>query len=142
MDIKNKLHQVDLIPKNSIVIGSGILNALNIRISKDIDVVVTEEKYKQLSAHPRFKKEHKHNRETLTDGLFEIMTNWTVMKKNWSYHNLLPYSIIINGIQYITIEFLFNAKQSWLADGSIRQKDIDDIKLMKGYLSKNKLSPT
>lgn len=136
MDIKSKLLKINLTPKNSVVIGSGILNALNIRASKDIDVVVTKEKYKQLSANLRFKKEHKNNRETLTDGLFEIILSWSVMGKKWSYRNLLPHSIVINGIRYITIEFLLNAKQSWLVDGSIRQKDIDDIKLMEEYLSK------
>ena len=44
MEIKNKLIELGLNSENAVVIGSGILNALNLRESKDIDVVVTEEK--------------------------------------------------------------------------------------------------
>ena len=39
MDIKEKLEKMRLTPGNSIVISSGILNALGLRESKDIDDV-------------------------------------------------------------------------------------------------------
>ena len=81
LEIKNKLIELDLNSDNAVVIGSGILNALNLRESKDIDVVVTEEKYKELSGNSRFRKEQNHGREILDDGLFEIGTSWTVVGK-------------------------------------------------------------
>lgn len=134
MNIKDKLIEIDLNSDNSIVIGSGILNALNLRESKDIDVVVTEEKYKELSSDSRFKKEENHGKEVLADGLFEIGTSWTVVGKTWRFKDLLDYSIVIEGVRYNSLQFLLEAKKGWLAAGDIRQKDIDDVKLIEDYM--------
>ena len=134
MDIKGKLDELGLNPHNAVVIGSGILNALNLRESKDIDVVVTEETYKELSDNGRFEKEQNHGREILTDDLFEIGTSWTVVGKAWKFEDLLSHSTIISGVRYHTVEFLLDAKRRWIADGEGRQKDIDDVKLMEQYL--------
>jgi hypothetical protein len=135
MDIRNKLNELGLNSDNSVVIGSGILNALNLRESKDIDVVVTEEKYKELSNNNRFEKKQNHGREILDDSFFEIGTSWAVVGRTWKLEDLLSHSVVIDGIRYNTIEFLFEAKRRWIADGEGRQKDIDDVKLMEQYLS-------
>ncbi len=135
MEIKNKLNEIGLNSNNAVVIGSGILSALNLRQNKDIDVVVTEEKYKELSNNNRFYKKQNHGREILTDDLFEIGINWTVVGKNWKFEDLLNNSKIINGVRYNSVEFLLNAKRCWILDGEGRQKDIDDVKLMEQYLS-------
>lgn len=135
MEIKNKLNELGLNSDNAVVIGSGILNALNLRKSKDIDVVVTEEKYKELYDNSRFKKKQNHGREILADNLFEIGTSWTVVGKTWKFDDLLNHSTTIGGVRYNTVEFLLDAKRRWLADGDVRQKDIDDVKLIKQHLS-------
>ncbi len=98
MEIKSKLDELDLHSNNAIVIGSGILNALHLRESKDIDIIVTAEKYKELCANGRFKKEQNHGREVLTDGLFEIGTSWTVVGKTWRFPDLVKVSTVIDGI--------------------------------------------
>lgn len=134
-EIKNKLDKIGLNSDNAVVIGSGILSALNLRESKDIDVVVTEEKYKELSGNNRFHKKQNHGREILADDLFEIGTSWNVVGKNWKFEDLLNNSTIIDGVRYNTVEFLLDAKRRWIADGEGRQKDIDDVKLMEQYLS-------
>jgi len=138
MEIKNKLIELGLNSDNAVVIGSGILNVLNLRESKDIDVVVTEEKYKELFDNSRFKKEQNHGREILNDDLFEIGTSWTVVGKTWKFDDLLDHSTMINGVRYNTVEFLLDAKRRWIADGEGRQNDIDDVKLMEQYLSGSK----
>lgn len=135
LEVKTKLDELGLNSDNSIVIGSGILRALNLRESKDIDVVVTGEKYRELSDSGRFKKEQNHGREVLTDNLFEIVTSLTVIGKTWKFDDLLSHSIIIGGVRYNTVQFLLDAKRRWIADGEGRQKDIDDVKLMENYLS-------
>ena len=137
MNIKDKLDEIGLNPDNAIVIGSGILNALNLRESKDIDVVVTEEKHKELCSNSRFHQEESHGRDVLKDNLLEIGTSWTVVGRTWKFKDLLSHSIVIDDVRYNTIEFLLDAKRKWLTDGDVRQKDIDDVKLMEGYL-KNK----
>jgi hypothetical protein len=138
MEIKSKLDEMGLISDNAIVIGSGVLNALKIRESNDIDVVVSPEKYQSLALDKRFKKEMKRGREILVSDLLEIMTNWTVLGKTWTFDNLQEHSIVIDGVRYNTVQFLFNVKRSWLGDTDVRQKDIDDIKLMEDYLKTTK----
>jgi hypothetical protein len=135
LNIKSRLSDIGLSADNCVVIGSGILSALHLRESKDIDVVVTEEKYKELADNNRFKKAQNHGREVLTDDLFEIGTSWTVVGKNWKFNDLLNHSTIVDGVRYNIIEFLLDAKRRWIADGEGRQKDIDDVKLMEQYLS-------
>ena len=138
MEIKSKLNELGLTPDNTIVIGSGILNALKIRESNDIDVVVSPEKYQSLALDGRFKKEMKRGREILTSDLLEIMTSWTVLGKTWTFDNLQDQSVVIGGVRYNTVQFLLDAKRSWLADADVRQKDIDDVKLMENYLKNAK----
>jgi len=133
MEIKNKFGELGLNSNNVVVIGSGILSALNLRESKDIDVVTTEKKYKELSDDNRFHKEQNHKREILADDLFEIGTSWTVVGKNWKFEDLLNNSTIIDSVRYNSVEFLLNAKRRWIADGEGRQKDIDDVKLIEQF---------
>jgi hypothetical protein len=135
MELRKKIKEIGLTPDNAVIIGSGILSALNLRESKDIDVVAIEEKYKELSGDRRFKKEENHGREILADDLFEIGTSWTVMGKTWKFEELLQHSTVIDGIRYNSIDFLLNAKKSWIANGEGRQKDLDDVKLMEQHLA-------
>lgn len=136
MNIKQELRNIGLRAENAVVIGSGILNALNIRESKDIDVVVDRETYNQLSENSKFKKVEKHNKEILEDELFEIGTSWAVLGRDWDFDDLSKNSIIIDEVRYNTIEFLLEVKKSWVSDGEARPKDIQDIELIEKYLSK------
>ncbi len=135
MEIKTKLGEVGLNLDNAIVIGSGILNALSIRESGDVDVVVREEKYQELARGGRFKKEQNHGHEVLFDGVLEIGTGWDVIGKMWKFDDLLARSIVMDGVRYNTIEFLLDVKRRWVADGEGRPKDIKDVELMERYLS-------
>lgn len=136
MNIKNELKKFGLYPDNSVVIGSGILSALGIRESKDIDVVVDENTYLRLSFDSRFRKAENHGREVLVDDLFEIGTSLDVLGKNWKLNDFLNKSVVINDVRYITIQFFLDIKKNWLADKNVRQKDIDDVKLIEDYLRK------
>ncbi len=135
-NFKEELAKVELNSGNTIVIGSGILDALKLRESGDIDLVVTEERYKELSNNPRFKKERKRGKEYIIDGLLEINTSWTVIGKTWKFDDLLNQSVVIGGVRYNTVQFLLGVKRCWVTDGEARQKDIDDVKLMENYLKK------
>ena len=134
MNIKLKTEGIGLTSNNAVIIGSGILNALGLRPSKDIDVIVTEEKYKELSVDPNLKKGEIRGKEVLKDDLFEIGISWSVLSKTWSFNDLIGQSVIIDGIRYITIQFLLSVKKSWLTNGESRDKDIEDIKLIENYL--------
>lgn len=138
MDTKSKLTDIGLTQDNSVVIGSGIFSALNLRASNDIDVVVPEADYSRLADKKQFSKSQNHGREILADELFEIGTGWGVLGKNQTFNDLQKQSVVIDGVRYITIEFLLAVKKSWLQDDDVRQKDIDDVELIEKYLSEQK----
>lgn len=139
LDPKEELEKIGLNPDNSVVIGSGILSALGIRESKDIDLVVDQENYNRLKSDGHFKKETNHvGTEILTDDVFEIGVGWNVLGKNWMFNDFLDKSEIINGVRYHTLEFLLEVKRSWLKDSDVRQKDFDDVKLIEDYLKNKK----
>lgn len=134
--MKRILQKIGLSPDNSVVIGSGILQALNIRKSKDIDLVITKDLYDSLKKSGKFIVSANHGREILVDDRFEIGTNWFVLGKHYGFGDFEKESIIIEGVRYITLDFLYRVKKSWLAQKDVRQKDIDDIKLIEEYIPK------
>lgn len=48
MNFKQKIAELNLPTNSYVVVGSGILGALGIRESNDIDLVVTEEEYRNI----------------------------------------------------------------------------------------------
>jgi hypothetical protein len=71
----------------------------------------------------------------LVDEIFEIGTNWGVLGKNQAFDDLYRQSVVIDDVRYVTLEFLLAVKESWLDDDDVRQKDIDDVKLIKTFLN-------
>lgn len=134
--MKKTLQELGLNQDNSIVIASGILEALGIRKSKDIDIVANQEVYDSLKKSGQFNATKNHGREILADDKFEIGTSWTVLGKSHKLEDFIDKSIIIDGVRYITINFLYKAKKSWLLQKNVRQKDIEDVKLIEKYISK------
>lgn len=128
------LSDLGLSSSNSIIIGSGILGALGIRKSNDVDVVTTEAIYDVLKSDRQFQVSDNHG-EVLVKEPLEVRTSWHVLDKDYRYEDFLPYSVIIQGIRYITPEFLLKAKKSWVNDNP-RPKDIEDIDLLEKYLGR------
>ena len=137
MNIENALDEFGLGVENAVVIGSGILQALNIRESRDIDVVTSKETYQRLCADNRLRKEKSHGLVLLANNLLEVRTSWLVLGKDWDFKELSAHSTVIDGVCYNSLQFLLKVKESWLVEESARPKDINDIKLIKAYL-KNK----
>ncbi len=136
--MKNKLQKIGLNPNNSIVIGSGILQAMNIRKSHDIDLVVSTEMFDILRKSEKFEYSTKHETETLKDNIFDIHKYWKVLGKTYSLNDFVENSIIIGGVRYTSLDFIYRAKKSWIEAKTARPKDIEDIKLINMYL-KNKV---
>jgi len=123
--MQKKLQKLGLNPDNSIVIGSGILQALNIRKSNDIDLVVSSKDYTRLKKTGKILK---------TDNI-EIATIWQVSGKKYYFKNLAENSTVINNVRYITLDFLYKTKKSWITNGTARPKDLKDIKLIEKYFA-------
>lgn len=135
MNIFAKLNELHLDGNNSVIIGSGILDVLGIRKGVDVDVVVRQDAYERLKADGRFLVGQTHGREVLTDELFEIGTSWGVLGKDHTFDDLMEHSQTIDGVRYISPEFLLAVKQSWLKAGNARQKDVNDVELMQQFLA-------
>ena len=128
-NIPEILKEYSLNPSNSIVIGSGILNALKIRESNDVDIVVKQETYNRLLKLSEFKIKNVSGLDFLSTKTLEIATVWNVKNHIYTFEELLRNSVVIDKVRYITPEFLLSIKKEWL-----REKDKKDIKLIEEYL--------
>lgn len=125
------LNKYDLNPDNSVVIGSGIMQALGFYQSDDLDITVDVATYKRLKNTGNFQEVEKYGRNTLVAENIEIGTEWGILGGVWKLEDLTKESVVIDGTRYISIELLLRIKQDWK-----RPKDIDHIKMIKSYLEK------
>lgn len=139
MNIKEQIYSLDLDESNAVVIGSGIFEVLGIRKCSDIDLVVSEEVFETLSSSGIFNSGVDHGVKVLENDIFDIRTDWIVFGKSYSLSDLQEESEIIDGVRYINLEFYLKVKEFWVInDEKPRQKDFQDIALVKEYLSNNK----
>lgn len=140
IDIKEKLSALSLTPENSVVIGSGILNTLNIRESHDIDVIVDTETYNRLKQNPQFVVTKKFDLDVLQYDIYEIGTGWNItdINKVYSFDELFENSVVIDGVRYNSLVFLLKVKKIWVSGKNPRDKDKKDIEIIENYLKSNK----
>lgn len=134
INFKQRLDEYGLNTDNSVVIGSGVMNALGLRESADIDVVVNPETYERLRTEASFVPEVVRGKTLLTGGVFEIGTSWPVLGRDWDYRALLSVSMVIEDVRYITAQFLREAKRSWIHEAEGRDKDVVDVRILEKYL--------
>ena len=137
MNIKEKLSELSLNTQNSIVIGSGILNALKIRESSDIDLVVDKTTYQKLKRNPLFKITKPFNRQNLEYDTFDIGLSWNIPSAHihYSFEEIFKNSQVIDDVRYISLEFLLKIKKMFLNSPIKREKDVKDIELIEKYLN-------
>lgn len=136
--MNKNLKELGLNSENAIVVDSGILQALAIRKSKDIDLVVTQKIYDSLKNSGKFTVSKNHGREILKANIFKIGTDWVVLGKSYKFEDFKDDSLVIDEVRYITLDLLYKAKKSWVDERSARPKDIEDIQLMEEYLKSYK----
>jgi len=126
MNIKQKILGLKL-PENSfIVVGSGILNALGIRESNDIDMIVAQDVFDSLD---RIGWEHDTwaNQTVLKKDVFDLGVHWMNVK----IEKLLQRATVVDGIPYLSLSDLL----AWKIERA-RPKDILDVKLINDYIAK------
>lgn len=121
---------------NSVLVGSAILNILNIRESKDLDIIVDEESYNRLKCDIRFKSIRKYGLDYLQYDEFEIGTGWNITEigKIYLFDELVGNSTIISGVRYISLDFILFIKRIFTSGKNPREKDITDVYLIEEYL--------
>ena len=140
-DVSNvgRIDEINLNAGNAIVIGSGILEVLGIRDSGDIDIVVSNDIFENISANNKFKKTKSYGDTVLTYNNLEVRKSWNVLGKQRNLKDLIQNSVVYDGVRYISLEFLLRVKKQWVAEANSRKKDLKDIKLIESYLSTKKL---
>lgn len=137
LDIKGELSKFSLDETNSVVVGSGILNALGLRRAKDIDLVINEEVFQRLRGNERLKEEvNEYGAVTLKSSIMEIGVGWADDSGfSFVYEDLLRnnQTTVVDGVRYLNLETLLKIKKMWA-----REKDLQDIAMIERYLEENK----
>lgn len=117
-----------------IVVGSGVLDRLGIRRADDVDLVATEEVCAGVRTDDTYVPKDVPGDTIYYDqgGNVAVSLAWRTFPDgdNAYYDDLLPHTVLIDGIRYILPEYLLQWKR-W-AD---REKDQSDIPLIEMYLS-------
>lgn len=127
MDIRSKILSLGLPVGGYIVVGSGILHALGIRKSSDIDMVVTPEVFTNFEQQG-WQHGNWEGHPTLQHDVFDIGTSWG--GKN--VYELLKNVTYIDEIPYLSL----TAVRAWKQKAR-RPKDVRDVELIDSYVKEH-----
>ncbi|MFZ1250748.1 MAG: hypothetical protein WAR37_04860 [Candidatus Microsaccharimonas sp.] len=112
---------------NFVVIGSGLLDALGLRKSGDIDIAVSPETWQRLADTNRYRRQLKHDGEVLLSEDLEIWPFWT---PEHPFSELYASAVKIDGVLFANPAIIIEFKK-WRAS----EKDLKDIVLLEGHLN-------
>jgi len=132
----DKVKALNLPLDQIIVIGSGILDQLEIRPAVDIDLAVSSDLMKKLSEESSdwIKKFDDNQRFYFIkdDGSAEVWDGWEFDGQVVSYDGLLDYVVEYDGVRFVNLEFLSRWKK-WRS----LEKDTQDVKLIDEWKGNN-----
>ncbi len=123
MDLKQKITELNLPINSYIVVGSGILGALGIRESGDVDLVVTDEAYNAIEKLG-WKRGLWGEIIVFQHEVFDISNDWY----GKSAEDLLPYAQVVDQVPYLSLDDVYEWKKQ-----RAQEKDIHDLKLIDDY---------
>lgn len=113
-----------------IVIGSGILCALEIREADDIDIVVSKKEFDRFEDDPEWKRNSSSDGTfVLVNGVYELSLDRIFQNAEPTLEELKRGQIIVDGVPFISLDQVIELKQKRGLD-----KDIRDIDLIETYL--------
>lgn len=135
MKIEELLRELDRLklPKNKFAItSSGPLGIRNIREINDLDLIVYPELWQELSVkYPPTKED---NFESIYIGNIQILGNgsWFTNPQFGTLINQIDDADLFNSYRFVKLETILKIKKQ-----KTRPKDIEDVRLIENYLSKN-----
>jgi hypothetical protein len=126
MNISQEIKNINLPQGSYVVVGSGILGALGIRQSNDIDLIVSREVYENLEAQG-WSYDSWPDQQTLTKGLFEVGVHWYGKEVD----ELIKDAQYVEGIPYLGLDDTYEWKKKLG-----REKDLKDLELIDEYRAK------
>ena len=116
-----------------VVIGAGILEALGIRNTNDVDVIVKPIPFEKLRESKIYKEEMRWGKIFLIGDQTEIGTKLDWENYSTTIEEAIKNATVIGGVPFLNIEETIKFKQ---AMG--REKDFKDIELIEKYLKNSK----
>ena len=110
-----------------VVIGSGLLDALGLRESHDVDLVVSRRLFADLKLSGSYTCLTKHGEEVLEKDDVEIWQSWGHLADE-QFDGLKRTGIAISGVTFCSANMIIRHKE---ARGS--EKDLRDIALLSSY---------
>lgn len=130
MNIFGEVRALNLPLGKYLVVGSGILAALGIRESKDIDLLVSEDIYEKYEKLGWKKKQVDTDRFGLTNGHVELFKDFRCGKYCPDPKQMIDNPTIIEDIPFLPLEELAKFKKELG-----REKDLKDLELIEEYLN-------
>ncbi|HEY8886824.1 MAG TPA: hypothetical protein VIM31_05005 [Candidatus Microsaccharimonas sp.] len=128
--VLSELEKLALPEGSYMVMGSGILEALGIRKSHDVDLVVSDEVYAKLLADGWNEKVSSDGHHGIEQGLVEAYSDWTDDDETVkTVSELLVNAQWVNGVPFNSL-----AKLSLYKTRRGQEKDIADLALIQQYL--------
>ncbi|OGD65171.1 hypothetical protein A2215_02485 [Candidatus Berkelbacteria bacterium RIFOXYA2_FULL_43_10] len=132
MSIIDKVKKLNLPSGQYIVYGSGILEALGFRESRDVDISVTKKLHQLLRESGEWREEIRYGKIFLKKNGIEINSQLDWDEYQTTTAEAIKTAKNVNGIPFLNIFETIKFKK---ALG--RKKDLSDIKLLEQYLTKN-----
>lgn len=126
--ILDRIRALALPDDQYVVAGSGVMDALGLRESRDIDLIVTPELFEELRVRG-WRRFTEHDEYVLKYGDAEALLTFPHDGRAMTRDDLLAHSVQIEEVTFVSPEFLRDWKQA-----KQRPKDIKDIGLLEEYL--------
>lgn len=125
-DVIEIIKRLDLTKDEFVVIGGGVMEALGLRDTHGVDMVVSEAVYR------RYRDEHAWHEYIQDNGKRILVHHGYHMMRSWlgdDLRALLPSSKVIEGIRFMSPSRMIKTKRRLG-----RKKDLEDVKLLRAYL--------
>jgi hypothetical protein len=113
-----------------VVFGSAPLAVAGIRLTNDIDLLVSEEVFGQLGEQGWQELDKSPGDKPLVHDVFEAHPDWTFSSYNPSLERLLATATVIDGVPFASLDEVKKWKTA-----SARPKDLADLELINKYLA-------
>lgn len=114
-----------------VVIGSGLLDALQLRVSNDVDLVVSESVFERLKSTEGYIYSLKYGEQRLEKNDLEIWRTWG-NQPDETYEMLRRNGVEIAGVWFCSPDMIIRHKEARRTP-----KDIRDVAMLREYVQKN-----
>ena len=132
MRTADELKRLDIGSDDYIVVGSGVMGALGVRQTDDLDLCVSQKTYDRFKDLGWEEKVWPQGAPTIHSGTVDMGTDWGDDKIIYAFEDLKKHTVEINGVTYVSLEFL----RFWKVNKG-RDKDLKDVEMIDRYLKEN-----